>query len=402
MSNLPISDRIGVSGMAVVSGVLSKFAEWKGLRTLCSSRMLRQKIKTTKDVDMELKKMPLIALCVAAVAAVWAQAVTATAQTQAATTATQTVPELYADTIFCNDTLLVTQAWRAAADGSPVADHLLCRRSPSRSDTARLLGAFDDILVDTATSRLGLVVGVDTVRISLNEALTRDIRAGAELAPMPTRTYYKTLYSPGSEAVYLDLMLTLPTGTDSGALHMARLFEVFGMNIANLFAEAQMPVYAYSGVPSDGIESAMPAEDAADAFGSIKRCFDRANSSPRASLHLEMAPVWRSDDGKLLTVMIFCEYYTGGAHPVNMRLYLTMDVASGKLLGIRDIFPDGIPADVRDLDDPSWSLPFGAERLEGKWYPRPVYTRSGIIVTYQPYQNGCYADGVRYIIVPRR
>lgn len=49
---------------------------------------------------MELKKMPLIALCVAAVAVVWAQAVTATAQTQAATTATQTVPELYADTIF--------------------------------------------------------------------------------------------------------------------------------------------------------------------------------------------------------------------------------------------------------------------------------------------------------------
>ena len=112
MSSLPINDRIGVSGMAVVSGVLSKFAEWKGLRTLCSSRMLRQKIKTTKDVDMELKKMPLIALCVAAVAAVWAQAVTATAQTQAATTATQAVPELYADTIFCNDTLLVTQAWR--------------------------------------------------------------------------------------------------------------------------------------------------------------------------------------------------------------------------------------------------------------------------------------------------
>lgn len=41
MSNLPINDRIGVFGMAVVSGVLSKFAEWKGLRTLCSSRMLR-------------------------------------------------------------------------------------------------------------------------------------------------------------------------------------------------------------------------------------------------------------------------------------------------------------------------------------------------------------------------
>ncbi len=372
---------------------------------------------------MELKKIPVIALCVAAVGAVWAQATAATAMREqsatqatsqdatAAATAAQAAEQeyaaaqaagLYADTVFCNDTLLVTQAWRAAADGSPVADHLLCRRSPSHCDTVRLLGAFDGVFVDTISYRLGLVVGVDTAHLRLGRALPRDIRAGAEMAPMQTRTYYKTLYAPGKKAVYLDFMLTLPVGLDTVASNMTRLFEVVGMNTANLFADKPMPVYAYTGIPSDGIEPVMPAEDAADAFGSIKRCFDRANSSPRASLHLEMAPVRRSDDGKLVTVMTYCEYYTGGAHPMDTRMYLTMDATSGKLLGIRDIFPNGIPATIRELDDPSWSLPLGAENIDGKWYPRPAYTRGGITITYQPYQNGCYVDGVRYVTVPRR
>ena len=352
-------------------------------------------------MEMKLKMTPVFAICLAAVGAVvGTQAVKATAAQEHIVTAPEAAG-LYADTVFCNDTLLVTQSWRAA-DGSSVGDRLLCRRSPSYCDTVRLLGAFDGVFVDTTTYRLGLIVGPDTARLRLGRALTRDIRAGAEMAPIPTRTYYKTLYTPGNDAVYLDFMLTLPVGADTVASNMTRLFEVIGMNTANQFAEKQMPVYAYSGVPADGIEPVMPAEDAADAFGSIKRCFDRANSSPHASLHLEMAPVWRSADGKLVTVMTFCEYYTGGAHPMNMRMYLTMDAASGKLLGIRDIFPDGIPATIRELDDPSWSLPFGAENIDGNWYPRPAYTRGGITVTYQPYQNGCYADGVRYVTVPRR
>ena len=106
--------------------------------------------------------------------------------------------------------------------------------------------------------------------------------------------------------------------------------------------------------------------------------------------------------------------------------YITFDTASGRILGIKDIFGEtgyrkaidalgrrlnGWLSEERgsemetapDLGETDYFDDFSSlhyEWVDGLIYPRPAITKQGVVFSYQPYENGSFADGIRHFIIP--
>lgn len=150
---------------------------------------------------------------------------------------------------------------------------------------------------------------------------------------------------------------------------------------------------------------------------------------PKCDRVFRMNPVWRSSDGQYITYRIYNYSYDNGAHGGMAEYYLTFNQKTGKLLGIRDLVNvNKIPQVYAAISDRitehthKWSgnydsdwrqvaeyeydnkdikrETFRLERINGKVYPRPALTRQGLVVSYQPYEKGCFAEGILHFVVP--
>lgn len=149
---------------------------------------------------------------------------------------------------------------------------------------------------------------------------------------------------------------------------------------------------------------------------------------PKYDYYMELSPAWTDDDGKLSTYRLYTYNYGGGAHGMMYENYITFDNATGRILGIKDIFGENgyrqaidavgrklsgwlseergsemeMTADVVEAGefDSDFYSTLHYETIDGLVYPRPAITHRGVVFSYQPYENGSFADGIRHFIIP--
>lgn len=147
---------------------------------------------------------------------------------------------------------------------------------------------------------------------------------------------------------------------------------------------------------------------------------------PQEEYLLDVAPVWKNDDGRISTYRFYTYHYGGGAHGMMNEFYLSFDNNDGRVLGYEDILGNDrmrqtIPILNKKLNnrlshDTDYSDYYSAdlgkegknnyndhmlnEIFEGYVYPRVALTRNGMVFTYQPYDKGSFADGILHITLP--
>lgn len=149
---------------------------------------------------------------------------------------------------------------------------------------------------------------------------------------------------------------------------------------------------------------------------------------PKYDYRIEIAPAWQSHDNRYVTYRFYEYYYTMGAHGYMQEYYLTFDNSTGRLLGYEDIIGDkDFPKVIKLLEDRllAWKVENGyirqyysaamgtdednvtddnigflQERFRNCYYPRPAVTGQGVVFTYQPYEKGCFADGIIHLPIP--
>lgn len=152
---------------------------------------------------------------------------------------------------------------------------------------------------------------------------------------------------------------------------------------------------------------------------------DFGGNGPKYDYYLEVAPAWRSRDGRYVTYRFYSYYYTMGAHGFMEEYYLTFNEKTGKLLGYEEIigtkaFPDAIKMlehqltdkEVRgrefegtisaamEAEDPGVCRNELIDELyKGAFYPRPAMTNQGVVFSYQPYVKGPFSDGVLHFVI---
>lgn len=141
---------------------------------------------------------------------------------------------------------------------------------------------------------------------------------------------------------------------------------------------------------------------------------------------MEVSPAWTSKDGKFTTYRFYTYYYGGGAHGMMNEYYLSFDSKTGKILGIKDLYKenefqnvmvklgeevnkrlsrdDEVKSEYRaDLGESGQEeIPMGIwyENYNGYVYPRPALVKDGVVYSYQPYDKGCFADGILHFRLP--
>lgn len=149
---------------------------------------------------------------------------------------------------------------------------------------------------------------------------------------------------------------------------------------------------------------------------------------PKYDYIIEIAPAWTSHDNRYATYRFYEYYYTMGAHGYMQEYYLTFDNSTGRLLGYEDIIGDkDFPKVIKLLEDRllAWkvdngyvrqyysaamgtdegevaedNISFLQEKFRNSYYPRPAVTGQGVVFTYQPYEKGCFADGIIHLPTP--
>ena len=107
---------------------------------------------------------------------------------------------------------------------------------------------------------------------------------------------------------------------------------------------------------------------------------------------------------KVFSINYMVYSYTGGAHSNRVYRTWTYDVASGRELGLRDIFPG------KDSVEPALAQ-LAIEALAGKVndlteemmdidMERMVLTPEGMQIVYSPYEIASYAEGEFYVDIP--
>lgn len=146
------------------------------------------------------------------------------------------------------------------------------------------------------------------------------------------------------------------------------------------------------------------------------------------SYRTSITPAWQWADKHVTTYAIEDEAYTGGAHGMLYRYYLSLDEKGDSLMGLTDIFKEEALPEVFKLvgeklrtgpqaanDEETWpsvaeviptpnvndySVRSGQmQQYKGKWYPRPALTECGIVFVYPPYVKNCYAAGTINILI---
>ena len=147
---------------------------------------------------------------------------------------------------------------------------------------------------------------------------------------------------------------------------------------------------------------------------------------PMYEYMLEMSPEWRSEDGKLITYRFYAYHYGGGVHGMMYEYYLTFDAATGRILGIEDLYDDtefkkamgrlekkinqryladdgretNYTADLGKEGEMDASERIWYDNYKGNVYPRPALVNGGVVFSYQPYEKGSFAEGILHYVMP--
>lgn len=164
-----------------------------------------------------------------------------------------------------------------------------------------------------------------------------------------------------------------------------------------------------------------PAEAPVDVAAAAKGIADRFHAGYRAfrDEFPESAAVWsdfRKVDmvarvGKLLSVTIKREWFTGGAHPAHSVRHLVFDLSTGRRLGISDFVPDdrraGLARRVREAILARRGLPLTATNEEAglladaRIDPCNFFLDlRGLGFTFNEYEIAPYATGAIEVILP--
>lgn len=153
---------------------------------------------------------------------------------------------------------------------------------------------------------------------------------------------------------------------------------------------------------------------------------DGSRVGPKCDYVFRMYPAWQSKDGKHVTYRFYTFINAGGVHGFMSEFYLTFEQSAGRLLGAKDFFKDGTFDSVIAIfekklndykhlymsDDDHYVAALGTEELEGssidytnEWvedalYPRPAMTPQGVVFSYQPYEKGCFGEGILHFFSP--
>lgn len=147
---------------------------------------------------------------------------------------------------------------------------------------------------------------------------------------------------------------------------------------------------------------------------------------PKYDYLFRAMPVWESSDKNLVTYKLYNYQYLGGAHGGMFEYFFTFNRKTGKLLGAKDIFTtEGFPRAIQELEkqlriykinngyrDREWEANLDKEApvdglkydlkesVGAHVYPRPAFTRHGVVFSYQPYEMGSFAEGIIHLVLP--
>lgn len=146
---------------------------------------------------------------------------------------------------------------------------------------------------------------------------------------------------------------------------------------------------------------------------------------PLYEYYFEVTPAWTSEDGSLATYRFYTFEFGGGVHGMMYEYYLTFETGSGRILGWRDLYGDsdfnktmrqlGRELDLRRFDDPTRGQTADVgnaaemndtphrqyyEEFNGRYYPRPALLGDRVVFSYQPYDKGCFAEGILHFTLP--
>lgn len=144
---------------------------------------------------------------------------------------------------------------------------------------------------------------------------------------------------------------------------------------------------------------------------------------PKYDYLFKMNPAYECG-GRYITYRFYTYRYTMGAHGYMEEYYLTFDKVAGRLLGAEDIIePKNFDFVIESLEQKicnrkrrngetnsntsadlaSLGSDFSTvlkESVKGKIYPRPALTENGLVFSYQPYENGAFAEGIIHFVIP--
>lgn len=148
---------------------------------------------------------------------------------------------------------------------------------------------------------------------------------------------------------------------------------------------------------------------------------DLITAALKVDYMFRMIPVWESEDGKYITYRFFDYTYGGGMHGYFEEFYLTFNTHTGLLLGWKDMMSAADLSDcisVLEREMKNYRIREGIsyggyspflndagdgllkELYNGQYLPRPAVTDKGVVFSYQPYEAGCFAEGVLHFLIP--
>jgi hypothetical protein len=110
----------------------------------------------------------------------------------------------------------------------------------------------------------------------------------------------------------------------------------------------------------------------------------------------------------LMSVLFSVDYYmAGAAHPNQYSVTLNLDVASGKVLALKDLFKPGVDY-LNFISDYAIQDLTRQQRLETETGAAPTeenfrswnITQNGLLFSFDPYQVAAYAAGPQSVTIP--
>lgn len=299
-------------------------------------------------------------------------------------------------------------------------------------------------IINTDGATLKMAVGVDTVCYDLKN-LPDSIYPEMDLLPQGVRKYsdsYTFSFNDLSRVCEYNFDAFLPDNPPAWIRQF--IATVIHNDMQGLFMDnkgSERIIKEYYGIKAkprviNGLDASQKspkeiAEHFANEFERLYRKeFDGDEDAPKYDYSFSIYPAWQSKDGQYVTYRFYTYYYTMGVHGYMEEYYMTFNAETGDLLSFKDFFKPGTEKRVVEeinkryaeyknkinkeygiTSDDSYDAGLNYELLESNaslllkekvgdlYYPRPAMTNEGVVFTFQPYEAGCFAEGVIHLPV---
>lgn len=349
-------------------------------------------------------------------------------------------PKYYGDTLYQSGgkTYILEWGFEDADITSMENQAIITYQDTMPIDTCVFLG---NVLLENQGVRLKAIVGIDTLYYSITH-LPKKIYAERNLKHFGFKEHqFKHSFELSDSSWNCDFAFyaELPDAIPSYIFQI--MSSIMSTDIQGLFYDDKGPgklLKEYYGIKSTkpGVRNNSaslyePEQIARHYAQELERLYRKEfdgeyERGPKYDYSFTMTPEWKSASGRYITYRIYTYYYAMGAHGFPEEYYLTFDNHTGHILDFRDIFKSdktkevttqldsifkkskierGYSEDVdyksgleeEDLSSDNPSLL--KEKSDSVYYPRPALTDKGIVFSYQPYEAGCFADGVLHLIL---